>query len=581
MYICMKINGARYLVEALKKENVDVIFAYPGSCVMPIFDALYTEPDIKLILPRHEQGLVHAADGYARSTGKVGVCIVTSGPGATNTITGLATANYDSVPLICITGQVSRNLIGNDAFQEVDTVGLTRSVAKHNYIVHDRKELGRIIKEAFVIATTGRPGPVVIDFPVDISREVGDDYYPESIQIRGYNPIIKGHQIQVKKAVKMLMKAKKPLFLIGGGVIISNASESFLELVNKTGVPVISTIMGKGAIPCTHPKYAGMVGMHGTYASNKAVMECDLLFSIGTRFNDRITGVVSRFAPNAEIVHIDIEPASISRNVNVDVPIVGDAKVVIDEIIPMVEKAHIAPWVQQIDAWKNEHTAKVVPGKVRLSPMEVLRNINDTFPEAIITTDVGQHQMWTAQFCKFLKPRTFLTSGGLGTMGYGFPAALGAQIGNRDKKVISISGDGSVQMNIQELATAVQQELPIIIAVFNNGYLGLVRQWQSLFYDKNYSGTCLRRTKSCPQECNTNGDHCPPYTPDFIKLAEAYGAIGIRVTKNEEILPALKKAGESEKVPVLIEFMIECEYNVMPMVPSGSALDEMILEVEN
>jgi acetolactate synthase I/II/III large subunit len=576
--IFMEITGAKLFVEALKKENVEFIFGYPGGYVIPLFDELFNEPSIELILPRHEQGLVHAADGYARSTGKVGVCLVTSGPGVTNTITGLATANFDSVPLVCFTGQVPSHLIGNDAFQEADAVGLTLSVTKHNFIVNDRKDLGRIIKEAFFIAATGRPGVVLVDLPVDIIRALGDDVYPETVNIRGYNPYVQEHPNQIKKAADVLMNSKKPLFLVGGGLNISEASEVFKSLVEITNIPVVSTLQGIGAIPTKHPLYIGMLGMHGIYAANQAISECDLIFSIGCRFNDRITGNLSKFASNATIVHIDIDPAAISRDINVEITIVGDAKAVIEEILPLVSKTSNVLWNLKIDNWKMDQPLVVVPGNKRISPMEVIQSINKTFPEAIITTDVGQHQMWTAQFGFFNKPRTLLTSGGFGTMGYGLPAAIGAQIGNRDKVVINISGDGGIQMNIQELATAVQEELPIIIAVFNNNYLGMVRQWQGLFYNKRYSGTCLRRRISCPKECNGQLDTCPEYTPDFVKLAEAYGAIGIRAANKDEIIPALERAGNSKTVPVLIEFNIEHEFNVMPMVPAGCSLTEMLLE---
>ena len=576
--IHMEITGAKLFIEALKKENVEIIFAYPGGYVIPLFDELFDEPSIKLVLPRHEQALVHAADGYARSTGKVGVCLVTSGPGVTNTITGLATANFDSVPLVCFTGQVPSHLIGNDAFQEADAVGLTLSVTKHNFIVNDRRDLGRIIKEAFYIASTGRPGVVLVDLPVDIIKALGDDVYPETVNIRGYNPNTREHPAQIKLAAEQLMKSKKPLFLIGGGMNISGASDIFKELVEKTNIQVVSTLQGIGSIPTNHPMYIGMLGMHGIYAANKAISECDLIFSIGCRFNDRITGNLNKFASNAIIIHIDIDPASISRDINVEIPIVGDAKAVIEEILPLVSKTSNDQWNLKIDNWKKDQPFIVVPSDTRISPMEVVQSINKTFPDAIITTDVGQHQMWTAQFGVFNKPRTFLTSGGFGTMGYGLPSAIGAQIGNRDKVVINISGDGGIQMNIQELATAVQEELPIIIAVFNNNYLGMVRQWQGLFYNKRYSGTCLRRRISCPRECNKPGENCPVYTPDFVKLAEAYGAIGIRVSNKDEIITALERAGNSKTVPVLIEFNIEHEYNVMPMVPAGASLTEMLLE---
>ncbi len=573
----MKMLGAKLLIEALKKEKVDVLFGYPGGVVIPIFDELYSEKDIHFVLTRHEQAAVHAADGYARSTGKTGVCVVTSGPGATNTITGLATANFDSVPIVCFSGQVPTNMIGNDAFQEADTVGLSRSVTKHNYLVYDRKDLGRIIKEAFYVASTGRPGPVLVDLPKDILLTEAEDDYPETISIRGYNPISKGHTGQIKKAASELAKAKKPLFYIGGGIHISEASDVLIKLVEKTGVPVVTSLMGLGAVPNEHPLFIGMIGMHGTYAGNMAVQESDLLFAIGSRFDDRVTGDLSRFAPYAEIIHVDIDPAAIARNVPVKIPIVGDAKKVITELLPFVKKLDISPWVEKINKWDTENPLKVVKGNTRLSPIEVIKIANEVYPDAIVATDVGQHQMWTAQFFKFKRTRTFLTSGGLGTMGYGFPAAIGAQIANKNKKVLAFAGDGSIQMNIQELATAVIEGLPIIIIILNNEYLGMVRQWQELFFDKHYSGTCLRRHAVCPPECNTPGKDCPPYTPDFVKLAESYGAIGMRIEKKEDIKPALIKAGESKNTPVVMEFIVEQETNVMPIVPPGEAINNMLL----
>ncbi|AOT71518.1 biosynthetic-type acetolactate synthase large subunit [Geosporobacter ferrireducens] len=576
----MKVTGARLLVEALKKENVEVVFGYPGGYIIPAFDELYGEESIELILPRHEQGLIHAADGYARSTGRVGVCLVTSGPGATNTITGLATANFDSVPIVCFTGQVPLKLIGKSAFQEADVVELTKSVCKRNYIVNDRKDLGYIIKEAFYIASTGRPGPVVVDLSVDILKAMGDDYYPETTNVSGYCPLIKGDPRQIAMVAEKLSKASKPLLLAGGGLHVSNGCDIFREFAEKIGAPVVSSLLGKGTIPGDHPLYIGMVGMHGVYAANKAITDCDLLFTIGTRLNDRMTGNLDYFAPNAEIIHIDIDPTNIGKNVPVEISIVGDAKAILEQLLPLVRKVDIIHWIKEIKTWEKEHSLKVIPGKERLSPTEVIQCMNEQFPEAITTTDVGQHQMWTSQFYRIYKTRTFLSSGGLGTMGYGLPAAIGAQIGNREKRVLVISGDGGLQMNIQELAIAVQQELPLIIAVINNNFLGMVRQWQGLFHDRKYSGTCLKKTITCPKMCNTPSENCPSYTPDFVKLAEAYGAIGIRVSKQEEILPALKKAKASLKTPVLIDFLVEYEADVLPMVPSGSPLDKMLLTEE-
>ena len=462
-----QISGNKLLVRALKEEGVDTIFGYPGACTIDISDELYKQDDIRIILPRHEQALVHEADAYARTTGKVGVCLVTSGPGATNLVTGLATANYDSVPLVCFTGQVARPLIGNDAFQEVDIVGITRSITKYGVIVRNREDLGRIIKEAFYIARTGRPGPVLIDLPKDVMAELGSADYPDTVNIRGYKPNTNVHMGQLKRALKMLKKAKKPLFLAGGGVNIARANEVFTEVVEKTEVPVVTTIMGRGAVPTDHPLYIGNLGMHGAYASNMAVSECDLLFSIGTRFNDRITGKLHEFAPNAQIVHIDIDTASISRNIHVDVPIVADALEAVTKMNEYVEHCETKKWRKQIAEWKEEHPL-TMKNRVDMGPQDIIEEINRQFDNAIIATDVGQHQMFTTQYIEITKNKQLITSGGLGTMGYGFPAAIGAKLGNPDKDVIAISGDGGMQMNIQEFATAVLEELPLILCVFNN-----------------------------------------------------------------------------------------------------------------
>ncbi len=576
----MNISGAELIVEALKKEGVDTIFGYPGGVVIPIFDVLFSERDIHVVLTRHEQGAVHAADGYARSTGKPGVVLVTSGPGATNTITGLATANFDSVPIVCLTGQVPTSMIGNDAFQEADTVGISRPVTKHNYLVTERKDLGRIIKEAFYIATTGRPGPVLIDLPKDVVVEKADDKYPDKVHIRGYNPIKKGHTGQIKKAAQLLERAKRPLFYVGGGMHISNAIPIFRKIVEKTDVPTISSLMGIGSLPSSHPRYLGMLGMHGTFAANMAVTASDLLFTIGARFDDRATGDLDKFAPEAKIVHIDIDPAAIARNVDVDIPIVGDAKHILEELYPIIEKPQIDKWIKETENWKETHPLVEEVGSDGMSPPRVIKKISEVFPDAIITTEVGQNQMWAALFYDFKDPRTFLTSGGLGTMGYGFPAAIGAQIANPHKRVIDIAGDGSVQMNIQEIATAVQEEIPVIVAILNNGYLGMVRQWQELFYNRRYSSTCLARRPSCPPECSTPGDYCPPYIPDFVKLAEAYDAVGFRVEKEEEIEPALLEAKKIKNRPIFIDFVVAREANVWPMVPAGAAINEMLLGEE-
>lgn len=573
----MEINGAQMFVKALQEEHVDTLFAYPGGTAIDLFDALYDAEGIDMILPRHEQALVHAADGYARSTGKTGVCLVTSGPGATNLVTGIATANYDSVPLVCFTGQVPMNLIGNDAFQEVDIVGITRSICKYAVTVRKREDLARIIKNAFYIARTGKPGPVLVDIPKDIQLAMGSDEYPDEVNIRGYKPSEGVHSGQLKKALAELNNAKKPVFLIGGGVNIAHARKEMQELCELTGVPVVTTIMGKGAIPTDHPLYVGNIGMHGNLASNKAIMECDVLFSIGTRFNDRITGTIDTFAKNAKIIHIDIDAASISRNIKVDIPIVADAKLAITKMLKYAKKLDIEDWVKEIMDVKEQYPINM-NSYTGVTPEKIIKSINELYDDLIITTDVGQNQLWTTQYIALGGEKQLLTSGGLGTMGYGLPAAIGAKIGNPDTNVICISGDGGFQMNIQEMATAVTQELPITICVLNNGYLGNVRQWQELFFNKRYSSTCLRYRKSCNHDCQNPDKCCPKYTPDFVKLAESYEALGIRVTKEEEIKAAFEQAKANTKGPTLIEFYIDPAANVFPMVPGGKSLNEMIMD---
>ncbi len=563
-----KITGNKLLVKALKEEGVEILFGYPGACTIDISDELYKQDYTRVILPRHEQALVHEADAYARSTGKVGVCLATSGPGATNLVTGIATANMDSVPLVCFTGQVARNLIGNDAFQEVDIIGITRSICKYGVTVRRREDLGRILKDAFYIARTGRPGPVVIDLPKDVMAELGSADYPETVNIRGYRPNSSVHIGQLKKAVKMLQKAKRPLFLAGGGVNIARANELFEKLVDITQVPVITTIMGRGAIPTNHPLFIGNIGMHGSYASNMAVSNCDVLFSIGTRFNDRITGKIHEFAPNAQIIHIDIDTASISRNIQVDVPIVADAAEAIEKMLEYVEKCGSRDWLKQIRRWNEEHPL-MMREKPGVTPKKILDVINRDFSEAIVVTDVGQHQMWTTQFLELDHHKKLLTSGGLGTMGYGFPGAIGAKIGNPDATVISINGDGGFQMNIQEFATAVLEKLPLILCVFNNSYLGMVRQWQRLFYGKRYAMTELNPAKE--------GEEASPYRPDFVALAKSYGAYGIRVEREEDIADAFAQARSHTDAPTLIEFIIDAEELVYPMIKPGGTLEEMLM----
>lgn len=574
----MQITGAELVVRALLEEQVDTLFAYPGGQAIDLFDALYGVEEIRVVLPRHEQGLIHAADGYARSTGKVGVCLVTSGPGATNLVTGIATANYDSVPLVCFTGQVPTHLIGNDAFQEVDIVGITRSICKYAVTVRRREDLATIIKKAFYIARSGKPGVVVVDLPKDIQQAMGSGDYPAQVDVRGYKPNTSVHVGQLKKALECLKTAKRPVFLLGGGVNIAHANREMTRLAEKTGIPVITTIMGKGAIPTNHPLYVGNLGIHGSYAVNTAISECDVLFSIGVRFNDRITGKVNEFAKDATIIHVDIDPASISRNIAVDIPIVADAKNAIAALLERTAEYDFADWQKQIDTWKQMHPLIPMQSSAAgVTPLNIIQEINQVFEQAIIATDVGQNQLWATQFLELTDQKQMLTSGGLGTMGYGFPAALGAKLGNPDKNVIAICGDGGIQMNIQELATAVVYELPVVICIFNNGYLGNVRQWQEMFFHKRYSSTCLRYRKGCPVTCNKPSECCPAYTPDFIRLAESYGAKGIRVRRAEEIRHALQEAKNTEKVPTVIEFVIEREENVLPIVPPGNSLSDMIL----
>jgi len=550
------MTGAQILIECLKREGVQVMFGYPGGSVLPIFDKLY-DAGLKFILTRHEQGAAHAAEGYSRATGKVGVCLATSGPGATNLTTGIANAYMDSIPLVAITGQVKTFLIGNDAFQEADITGVTRSITKHNYLVKDVKDLARIIREAFYIASTGRPGPVLIDIPVDVQQKDIEFIWPEEVKIRGYEPTCFGHPGQIKKAAKLISQAKKPLIYAGGGVITSGAHHELKELAEKIKAPVTMTLMGLGGFPGTHELSLGMLGMHGTAYANHATMNADLIIAAGARFDDRVTGRLDVFAPHAKIIHIDIDPASISKNVKVDVPIVGDAKNILGQLLEEIKEApETEDWLKTIESWKKKHPL-CYKDEGKIKPQYIIEQLYEiTKGEAIIATEVGQNQMWSCQWYKYIRPRTFISSGGLGTMGFGFPAAMGAKVGCPEKLVFDIAGDGSIQMNIQELATCVCNKIHVKVAILNNGYLGMVRQWQELFYKKRYSYTTL-------------------YNPDFVKLAESYGAAGIRVTKKEEVRQALEKAIEIDNT-VFIDFHIEPEENVYPMVPAGEAIDRMI-----
>jgi acetolactate synthase-1/2/3 large subunit len=561
----MVLTGAQILMECLKREGVDLIFGFPGGAVIDIYDELPKHP-IKHILVRHEQAAVHAADGFARASGKVGVCLVTSGPGATNTVTGIATAYMDSIPLVVITGQVPTHLIGNDAFQEADIVGITRPCTKHNYLVKNVADLATTIKQAFYIARTGRPGPVLIDLPKDVVNAKTKFSYPETISLRSYNPNVNPNRKQLRKAAELIAQCKQPVIYAGGGVISSDSAEELTRLAETFHLPVTTTLMGLGAFPGDHPQWLGMLGMHGTYTANMAINNCDVLISVGARFDDRVTGRVNSFAARAKIIHIDIDPTSISKNVVVDVPIVADCKQALAGLIEEAAKIKDVDWQAKHEAWNTSlaemrasHPLGYAKNGGSIKPQWVVEKIHELSKgEAIIATEVGQNQMWAAQFYTYRKPRTLLTSGGLGTMGYGFPAAIGAQFAFPDKLVVDIAGDGSIQMNIQELATAVSYQVPVKIVILNNGYLGMVRQWQELFYKKNYCATCL----------HTN--------PDFVALAKAYGAGGFLVERPEDLEATLKEAF-AYPGPVIVDVRVEPEENVAPMVPAGAALSEMLL----
>lgn len=556
----MKLTGAQILVECLRKEGVEILFGYPGGKVISIYDAIYKE-NFNHIISRHEQGAVHAADGYARATGRPGVCLATSGPGATNLVTGLATAHMDSVPIIAFTGQVPTSLLGRDTFQEADITGITMPITKHNFLVRDVAELPRVIKEAFHIATTGRPGPVLVDLPNDISDGKTRFSYPESVSLPGYKPTYSGNFKQIKAMASALYKAKKPVLYVGGGVTISGAEQELLELAEKTGIPVTTTLMGMAAFPSRHRLALGMLGMHGTVPANYAVTECDLLVAIGARFDDRVTGKVETFAPQAKIVQVDIDPAEIGKNVPVDIPIVGDIKKVLTDLLPLVIPGDTGQWLTRTDVWKEKYPLSYERNEEYIAPQEVVEALSElTKGEAIICTEVGQHQMWVAQYYQFSEARSLLTSGGLGTMGYGLPAAIGAQIGRPDRLVINVAGDGSLQMNIQELATIATYHLPVKIILLNNNYLGMVRQWQEHFFEKRYSGTLLEN-------------------PDFIKLAEAYGIKGYLLKERGKIKDLLEEA-LSVSGPVLVDCRVNPEENVFPMVPPNGAINRMMGVVE-
>ncbi len=564
----MELTGADIVVKCLAEEGVEHIFGYPGGAVLHIYDALYKQDKVQHILVRHEQGATHAADGYARSTGKPGVVLVTSGPGATNAVTGIATAYMDSIPMVVITGQVPRPLIGNDAFQEVDSVGITRPIVKHNFLVEEVEDLAVTLKKAFYVATTGRPGPVVVDIPKDVTAFKTEFSYPREIKMRSYNPTIKGHTGQIKKAMDIILSAKKPMIYTGGGVILSDASEGLTQFTRSIGAPITNTLMGLGAYPASDKQFVGMLGMHGTYEANMAMHNCDVLIAIGARFDDRVTGNLEKFCPDARIVHVDVDPASISKNVKVDVPIVGDVAEVMGEFNKhleqnerRIESGALENWWQQIEEWRAQDCLKYDQNSELIKPQYVVQQLHEvTKGDAFVTSDVGQHQMFAAQFYPFDKPRRWINSGGLGTMGFGLPAAMGVQLAHPDSTVACITGEGSIQMCIQELATCTQYGLPVKIVNLNNRYLGMVRQWQEFFYEKRYSMSYMDSL------------------PDFCALAEAYGHVGIRVEKPEDVKPALEEAIIKHKDrTVFLDFITDREENVYPMIPAGAGLNEMIL----
>jgi len=567
-------TGADCVMEGLQRAGVKTVFGLPGGAILDVFAKLYTAP-FEFILTRHEQGAAHMADGYARATGKVGCLIVTSGPGATNTVTGLATAFMDGVPMVCITGQVHSSMIGNDAFQEADTVGITRAATKHNYLVRNVDDLPRIIMEAFHIASTGKPGPVLIDIPKDVQRGVTAAEFPAQVSLRGYNPTTGGNPKQIARLASAINKARKPLLYVGGGVISSNAAVELTALARKARIPVTTTLLGLGAFPETDPLALRMLGMHGSVGANMAVSSCDLLISVGARFDDRVTGKISEFAPHAHKAHVDIDPSAIDKSVHADIPVVGDAREVLKALIEQVEPVERTEWLAQVAEWNAKYPFTYDRDSADLLPQYVIERVYEiTRGDAIITTEVGQHQMWAAHFYKYTRPRTFLSSGGLGTMGYGLPAAIGAQAGMRDRIVVDIGGDGSTQMNFQELVVAVEHDLPIKVVILNNGHLGMVRQWQEMFYKKEYSASVLKPQGRSENERIASAGR-RDYLPDFVKMAEAHGALGLRVRMKGEVTPALERAFETDG-PVVVECMVREEENVYPIVPPGASLMEMI-----
>ena len=552
-----EITGAEIFVRSLIEEGVEVVFGYPGGAIIGVYDVLHDISGIQHVLTRHEQGATHAAEGYAKATGKPGVVLVTSGPGATNTVTGIADAYMDSIPIVVFSGQVALRMIGNDAFQEADIVGISRPITKHNYLVRDVRELAHTVKEAFYIATTGRPGPVLVDLPKDVMAQKTVFDYPKTIQLRSYSPTVEGHSKQIRKAAEAINTAKRPVLYVGGGVIQSNAAQELTELAVKLHCPVTTTLHGLGAFPEDNHLSMGMLGMHGSWYSNKAVQYCDTLIAVGARFDDRVTGKVEAFAPEATKIHIDIDPSAISKNVVVDIPIVGDVKNVLTQLLGLVTPLATDDWISTIDQWKKDHPLRYRNGTDIRSQHVIHRLGEITGGHAIVVTDVGQHQMWAAQFFKWLHPRSHITSGGLGTMGFSLPAAMGASFGRHDLPVVSISGDGGIQMNIQELATIAAHKIPMKIFVINNGFLGMVRQWQELFWRRRYSNVEIT-------------------SPDFVKLAEAYGMRGLRATTTSEVDGAIREAMAYNEGPILVEFVVAKEDNVYPMIPAGQTVDEMM-----
>ncbi len=563
----MELTGADIVIQSLKSEGVEYVFGYPGGAVLHIYDAFFKQDDVKHILVRHEQGATHAADGYARSTGKPGVVLVTSGPGATNAVTGVATAYMDSIPMIVITGQVPKSLIGNDAFQEVDSVGITRPIVKHNFLIKDVKDIASTFKKAFYVATTGRPGPVVIDIPKDITAEKHEFSYPAEIKMRSYNPTVKGHIGQIKRAAELILSAERPMIYTGGGVILGNASEQLTTFTRKLGYPITNTLMGLGAYPADDKQFVGMLGMHGTYEANMGMHQCDVLIAIGARFDDRVTGNLEKFCPDARIIHIDVDPASISKNVKVDIPIVGEVSQVLDDfnrVLGDMSKNDGSPaldkWWAQIDEWRSQDCLKYDRDSELIKPQYVIEQLHEvTKGDAFVTSDVGQHQMWAAQYYGFNKPRRWINSGGLGTMGFGLPAALGVQLAHPDAQVACITGEASFQMCLQELSTAKQYRLPVKILCLNNQYMGMVRQWQEFFYEKRYAMSYVEAL------------------PDFCALAESYGHVGIQIEKPSDVRGAIEEAFARKDDAVFLNFMTDKSENVYPMIPAGAGLNEMIL----